>query len=50
MFSTDYPHGNSQFPNAVDTFDELDISEASKAKICGDNWERLYKVPLVKVS
>lgn len=48
VFSTDYPHGDSQFPHAVDTFDELDIPEASKAKICGTNWERLYRIPLTK--
>lgn len=48
VFSTDYPHGDSQFPNAVDTFDQLDFPEASKIKICGPNWERLYKIPLAK--
>lgn len=48
VFSTDYPHGDSQFPNAVDTFDQLDFPEASKIKICGPNWERLYKIPLTK--
>ncbi len=48
LFSTDYPHGDSQFPHAVDTFDELDLSEATKAKICGPNWERLYRIPATK--
>ena len=48
VFSTDYPHGDSQYPHAVETFDELPIPEASKVKICGENWQRLYKVPLVK--
>ena len=48
VFSTDYPHGDSQFPHAVDTFDELDIAEESKVKICGTNWERLYRIPLSK--
>jgi predicted TIM-barrel fold metal-dependent hydrolase len=48
VYSTDYPHGDSQYPNAVDTFDELDIPEASKVKICGDNWQRLYGIPLTK--
>lgn len=46
VFSTDYPHGDSQFPNAVDTFDALDLPEASKVKICGPNWERLYRIPV----
>lgn len=48
LFSTDYPHGDSQFPHAVDTFDELDLTEATKAKICGPNWERLYRIPATK--
>ena len=25
VFSTDYPHGDSQFPHAVDTFDKLPV-------------------------
>lgn len=48
VFSTDYPHGDSQYPHAVDTFDKLPFTEAEKAQICGPNWEALYKVPLVK--
>ena len=48
VFSTDYPHGDSQYPHAVDTFDKLEFTAESKAKICGENWERLYKIPLAK--
>jgi uncharacterized protein len=48
VFSTDYPHGDSQFPYAVDTFDKLPFPEESKIKIVGENWERLYRIPLVK--
>jgi len=48
VFSTDYPHGDSQFPHAVDTFDKLAFSDETKVKICGENWERLYQIPLVK--
>lgn len=48
VFSTDYPHGDSQYPRAVETFDKLPFPEASKVKICGANWERLYKLPQVK--
>jgi predicted TIM-barrel fold metal-dependent hydrolase len=48
VFSTDYPHGDSQYPHAVDTFDKMPFPEESKVKICGANWERLYKIPLVK--
>ncbi len=48
VFSTDYPHGDSQFPHAVDAFDKLPMSDETKVKICGPNWSRLYKIPLVK--
>lgn len=48
VFSTDYPHGDSQFPNSVDTFDKLALPDGAKIKIVGENWERLYKIPLVK--
>ncbi len=48
VFSTDYPHGDSQYPDAVATFDQLDLPDASKAKICGPNWERLYRIPAIK--
>lgn len=48
VFSTDYPHGDSQFPHAVDAFEKLAIPEASKVKIVGENWSRLYGIPLVK--
>jgi len=40
-------HHNSN-PHAVDTFDKMPFPEESKVKICGPNWERLYKIPLVK--
>ena len=48
VFSTDYPHGDSQYPHAVASFDKLPIPDETKAKICGPNWERLYQIPLVK--
>ncbi len=48
VFSTDYPHGDSQFPHAVHTFDKLELPESSKIKICGENWERLYQIPLAR--
>jgi predicted TIM-barrel fold metal-dependent hydrolase len=48
VFSTDYPHGDSQYPHAVEAFDELPFPDASKRKILGDNWSRLYDIPLVK--
>jgi uncharacterized protein len=48
VFSTDYPHGDSMYPHAVDAFEKVDWPESSKRKIVGDNWERLYKIPLAK--
>ena len=32
IFSTDYPHGDSKYPLAVDSFDKLPLSDASKAR------------------
>jgi predicted TIM-barrel fold metal-dependent hydrolase len=46
VFSTDYPHGDSQYPHAVETFRKLPLSEESQRKITGDNWSRLYDIPL----
>ncbi len=48
VFSTDYPHGDSKFPHAVDYFAKLPISEESQRRIVGENWSRLYDIPLVK--
>jgi len=43
VFSTDYPHGDSDFPNAVDEFLEMDgVSQESRKKILWDNCARLY--------
>jgi predicted TIM-barrel fold metal-dependent hydrolase len=46
VFSTDYPHGDSKYPNAVKGLFELDIPESSKVKIAGENWSRLYDLSL----
>jgi len=48
VFSTDYPHGDSQYPHAVETFRKLPLSEESQRKITGDNWSRLYDIPLTR--
>jgi uncharacterized protein len=48
IFSTDYPHGDSKFPHAVDAFDKLPLTDDSKARIVGANWTDLYKIPLTK--
>jgi predicted TIM-barrel fold metal-dependent hydrolase len=48
LFSTDYPHGDSKYPNSVAAFDQLPMSELSKAKVVGQNWSDLYRIPLTK--
>ena len=43
VFSTDYPHGDSDFPHAVEEFLEMDgVSKESRKKILWDNCARLY--------
>lgn len=42
--STDYPHADAKYPNAIDTFLELPISESSKKKILWDNPVKLYSL------
>ena len=42
VFSTDFPHGDSKFPRAVESFLQLPISEDSKRKILWDNCAAYY--------
>ena len=45
VFSTDYPHGDSDFPEGVDEFLELkNVSDASRKKILWDNCAALYNL------
>ena len=45
VLSTDYPHHDSKYPNALDTFLEMDVvPEASQKKILWDNCSRLYGI------
>jgi len=44
VFSTDYPHADSQYPNAVDGFFKLPFSADAQRKILWDNWCRLYNL------
>jgi predicted TIM-barrel fold metal-dependent hydrolase len=44
VFSTDYPHGDSKYPHAVEAFLKLPLSEESQRKILCDNWSRLYGI------
>jgi predicted TIM-barrel fold metal-dependent hydrolase len=45
VFSTDFPHGDSKFPRAVESFLRLPISEESKRKILWDNCAAYYGLP-----
>ena len=45
VFSTDYPHADSKFPNATRTFASLDFPDTTKQKLLWDNYARLYKIP-----
>jgi predicted TIM-barrel fold metal-dependent hydrolase len=45
VFSTDWPHGDSKYPHAVDAFMELPISDKGKQKILWDNCARYYGIP-----
>lgn len=42
VFSTDYPHGDSKYPESVDKFLTLPLSEQAKRNILWDNCARLY--------
>lgn len=42
VFSTDYPHGDSKFPEAVQHFLKLPISEQDKKQILWDNCAAYY--------
>ena len=44
VFSTDYPHGDSKFPNAVESFLQLRISDDDKRKILWDNCAEFYRM------
>ncbi|HLQ33153.1 MAG TPA: amidohydrolase family protein [Chloroflexota bacterium] len=44
VFSTDYPHGDSRYPEAVDAFLELPLSDEQKRKILWDNCARFYSI------
>ena len=42
VFSTDYPHGDSKFPEAVDHFLKLPVSDEEKKQILWDNCAAYY--------
>ena len=50
VFSTDYPHGDSKYPDAVSSFIQLAIPDEDKRKILWDNCANLYKLAEVPAS
>jgi predicted TIM-barrel fold metal-dependent hydrolase len=42
VFSTDYPHGDSKYPEAVDHFLKLPLSDGDKKNILWDNCAAYY--------
>jgi len=42
VFSTDYPHGDSKYPEAVDHFLKLPLSDSDRRKILWDNCAAYY--------
>ena len=44
VYSTDYPHGDSRYPRATESFLELPICDDDKRKILWDNCARFYGV------
>ncbi|MCH8199615.1 MAG: amidohydrolase family protein [Chloroflexi bacterium] len=44
VFSTDYPHGDSRYPESVQAFLALPLSDEDKRKILWDNCARFYQI------
>jgi predicted TIM-barrel fold metal-dependent hydrolase len=44
VISTDYPHADSHWPDAIKHFMAIDVPSASRKKILWDNCARLYGV------
>jgi predicted TIM-barrel fold metal-dependent hydrolase len=44
VFSTDFPHGDSKFPQSVDRFLEINLSDEDKRKILWDNCAQYYGI------
>jgi predicted TIM-barrel fold metal-dependent hydrolase len=42
VYSTDYPHADSKFPFATESFLELPFAESTKQKVLWDNYAKLY--------
>ena len=44
VFSTDYPHADSKYPESADRLLELPLSESAMRRIMWDNCARLYGI------
>ena len=44
VFSTDYPHGDSKYPESVNSFFKLPLPEDAQRKIMWDNCAALYDI------
>ena len=45
VFATDYNHSDSKFPHTVEeVMERKDLSDALKAKIMGENAQKLYSL------
>ncbi|MEA2641902.1 MAG: uncharacterized protein QOF51_3296 [Chloroflexota bacterium] len=44
VYSTDYPHGDSRYPHATESFLQLPLSDEDKRKILWDTCARFYAV------
>jgi predicted TIM-barrel fold metal-dependent hydrolase len=44
VFSTDYPHPDSKYPYAVDSFLSLELTAETKRKYLWENCARLYNI------
>jgi predicted TIM-barrel fold metal-dependent hydrolase len=44
VYSTDYPHGDSRYPHATESFLELPLTDEDKRKILWDNCAKFYAV------
>ena len=44
VFSTDYPHNDSKYPNAIDKFLEMPLTNATREAILWGNCAKLYDI------
>jgi len=44
VVSTDWPHDDSRYPHAIDTFLDLPLGKESQKKVLWDNCARLYNL------